>query len=291
MVRTRSRACCDTCGRWRVRQARGSPQQRRARRQRRLAHNFQKPNWSLAQRQGAAEAAASARVRGAGGDGRQAALDGVEDGADAIEHRVRDAIEAGAEFGFRHLGKLQRSRGAQAPEFWGHRMPGLPGIRHFQVPRLKKARGTARQEARASPFARGLCGPRGASRRAVRRFCGAGPRFLTFRLSPPPALGRRPLLGGLCRSSLGQALRPAVSELLAGGRSATGRNPDAARARWPARHRPRAPARTPRAGATGSRPLGGSGEREYKLIWKAGDKFSRECENSPTTMAPLRRSG
>jgi hypothetical protein len=177
---------------------------------------------------------------------------------------VRDAIEAGAEFGFRHLGKLHRSRGAQAPEFC------------CRDPRLKKARGTARQEARASPFARGLCGPRGASRRAVRRFCGAGPRFLTFRFAPPPALGRRPLLGGPCPSSLGQAWRPAVSELLAGGRSAPGRNPGAARARGP-----RAPARTPRAGATGSRPLGGSGEGEYKPILQGEDKLSRKCDYSP----------
>jgi len=43
-----------------------------------------------------------------------------------------------------HSGKLQRSRGAQAPEFW------LGG------PRLKKARGTARQAAHPVRLSRDL---------------------------------------------------------------------------------------------------------------------------------------
>jgi hypothetical protein len=60
---------------------------------------------------------------------------------------------------------------------------------------------------------------------------GAGPRFLTGRFALPWLSGVAPLRGPKATTSLGQALRPAVSELLAGDRSVPGRSPGAARAR------------------------------------------------------------
>ncbi len=68
---------------------------------------------------------------------------------------------------------------------------------------------------------------------------------------------RGPLLGGRGLRASGKPQRPAVSELLAGGHRAPGRSPGAARERGLRMPRPRAPARSTRAGATGSRPLGG----------------------------------
>jgi hypothetical protein len=190
--------------------------------------------------------------------------------ARALEHHVRDAIEAGAEFGFRHLGKLHRSRGAQAPEFC------------CRDPRLKKARETACQEARASPFARGLCGPRGASRRAVRRFCGARAALSDVPLRP--ASGSRappPFWVGLALRASGRPGGPPSASSSRGVVVPPGREPRRRPSARPAKPRPRAPARTPRAGATGSRPLGGSGEGEYKPILQGEDKLSRKCDYSP----------
>jgi hypothetical protein len=118
---------------------------------------------------------------------------------------------------------------------------------------------------------------------------GRGIRFSSFgqapsfsrRFAPPPALGRRPLLGGRCPSSLGQAWRPAVSEAPRGGVVGAPGEPRRRPSARPAKPRPPAPARTPRAGATGSRPLGGSGEGEYKPILQGEDKLSRKCEYCP----------
>jgi hypothetical protein len=73
---------------------------------------------------------------------------------------------------------------------------------------------------------------RGAFRRAVRRFpCGAGPRFARGFVPSRLRLEARGRCG--CRSlrASGGPSRPTVSELLAGGRSAPGRSPGAARVR------------------------------------------------------------
>ena len=57
----------------------------------------------------------------------------------------------------------------------------------------------------AIPDVRALLPVHGASRRAVAAFSfGAGSALSASRLVPPPALGRRPLLGGPCPSSLGR---------------------------------------------------------------------------------------
>ena len=56
-----------------------------------------------------------------------------------------------------------------------------------------------------------------------RRPYGAGPRFLTDRFALPPALRRLPLSGGRVFRASGKPQRPAVSQLLAGGRSAPGK--------------------------------------------------------------------
>ena len=148
-----------------------------------------------------------------------------------------------------HAVKLHRSRGADAPELCCPRPPGAGSS-----PR-KKARGTARQAAH-SPYRHANLGPRGASRRAVSAFFAAPGRAFGQNAS-----ARRPFWAAPCRRA------HAVSELLAGGRSAPGRSPGAARARALLRARPRAPARSPRDGATGSRPPWGSGEVDYKRIY------------------------
>ena len=71
-------------------------------------------------------------------------------------------------------------------------------------------------------------GPRGQAdgdwaRVIARILGGAGPRFLTARFALPPALSTLAPFGRPCLWSLGQAWRPAVSELLAGDRSAPGK--------------------------------------------------------------------
>src|ERR1039457_4836850 len=68
----------------------------------------------------------------------------------------------------------------------------------------------------------------GASRRAIAASLRRRAALPAFRFVLPPALGRSPFWAA-APSSLGQASRPAVSELLAGGHSALGRNPGAAR--------------------------------------------------------------
>src|SRR5664280_2829476 len=69
---------------------------------------------------------------------------------------------------------------------------------------------------------------RGASRRAIATSIRRRAALPAFRFVLPPAHGHGPFWAA-APSSLGQASRPAVSELLAGGRSAPGRNPGAAR--------------------------------------------------------------
>src|SRR5450631_4897025 len=87
------------------------------------------------------------------------------------------------------------------------------------------ARQAARHSFLVTPPCEGVA-PLGAP--SQRRY-GAGPRFLTFRFALPPARKTPAPFGWPRSQSLGQASRPAVNELLAGGRSAPGRNPGAAR--------------------------------------------------------------
>jgi hypothetical protein len=91
------------------------------------------------------------------------------------------------------------------------------------------AEGMARQAARhlvlVTPSCEGVA-PLGAP---SRRLCGAGPRFLTRRFALPPGSFDAGPFWAASSENLGQALRPAVSELLAGDRSVPGRSPGAAR--------------------------------------------------------------
>ena len=61
------------------------------------------------------------------------------------------------------------------------------------------------------------------------RLFGAGPRFLTFRFGFASGIASGGPLRGPRVAHLGQALRPVVSQLLAGDRSVPGRSPGAAR--------------------------------------------------------------
>ena len=151
-----------------------------------------------------------------------------------------------------------------------HRPPRVgPGI----CPRLKRRGGR-----RAKRRVRALCARELLARVAPlgapsRRLCGAGPRF---RRPERPAFGVSGAapFGQPHRQAFSGPPGPAVSELLAAGHSARGiavciaqlrklvARARAARARALLRARPRAPARSSRAGATGSRPSWGSGEEE-----------------------------
>jgi hypothetical protein len=135
-----------------------------------------------------------------------------------------------------HPGKLHRSRGAHAPEV------------SSGGPRFEKRGGRRADEAQPVRLCARLLGPRGASRRAVRR--------------SPSAPGRA--FGGLTpvrqRAPRGGVLVPP------GG---VRRRPGACLARA----RARAPARSPRAGATGSCPSGDRTSWNIVLDWRAGISF------------------
>ena len=107
-------------------------------------------------------------------------------------------------------GTLLRSRGAQAPEFC------------CGGPRLKKARGTARQGAHPVRLFTQACGPRGASRRAVSAISVPGAVTSGRKRSP-----RGPPIGA---ASAALRLRR-VQPLKAGPRSGAGRLAGASRAR------------------------------------------------------------
>ena len=135
-------------------------------------------------------------------------------------------------------------------------------------PPSKETRGTARHAARQSYVARDPF--RTARRLAARRpaiFAAPGRAFrlaASFRLRPPVATPfgwpRAEASGGLGGPPSASSSRRVF--VPAGGAPA----PPGSVACWP---RPRAPARTPRAGATGSRPSRGSGEEEYgPRLWR-----------------------
>ena len=132
-------------------------------------------------------------------------------------------------------GKLHRSRGADAPESCSPIAPGA-GSSAPAKSEGDGAPGGAGQSlcTRSCSFTCADCASLSATawrlaarRPAVLRRRAALP---AFRFAPPEAPVRGPLWAA-APSSPKQAWRPAVSELLAGGRSAPGRNPDAARAR------------------------------------------------------------
>jgi hypothetical protein len=139
------------------------------------------------------------------------------------------------------------SRGAFAPEVW-NRMSGLPDIRHFKDP-PEKERGTARQA--TQPVLMCASSLRKTRRLPARRpaFCfGAGPRSPGYGPCSFRKSGKPDVRLGACR------LRAPRGGLLVG----HGRSP-APPERVACSPRPRAPARSTRAGATGSRPSWGTG--------------------------------
>jgi len=132
-----------------------------------------------------------------------------------------------------HSGKLQRSRGAQAPEFW------LDG------PRLKKARGDGAPSGASSPSVTRSFGPRGASRRAVSAISVPGAVASGRKRSPP---------GPPIRAASAALRLRRVQPLKAGPRSGAGRLARASRARGlrshargrrPEPHEPEQPVRVP----------------------------------------------
>ena len=147
---------------------------------------------------------------------------------------------------------------------FGNPSPGGPGD---STP--AKRRGGRRATRRGSPMLRAiLLGPRGALRRAVRRFLRRRAALFGSPLRSASGLRLRPLSGGRARkprANLGGPPSASSSRRVfvpAGGAPA----PPGSVACWP---RPRAPARSPRAGATGSRPSRGSGVEEYDpRLWR-----------------------
>jgi hypothetical protein len=101
-------------------------------------------------------------------------------------------------------------------------------VRRPSFPLPSKNEGMAHQAARHAVFVTPSHRRCGASRRAIAASLRRRAALPAFRFAPPSALKRSPFWAA-APSNLGQASRPAVSELLAGGHSAPGRNPGAAR--------------------------------------------------------------
>ena len=160
---------------------------------------------------------------------------------------------------FRHVGKLHRSRGAMRPSFACE--PRL----------LKKARGRRATRARSQQ-------PQGLSPTAWR----LAARRPAFFAASGRAFGHRLRLAPLRRASDDRNDAPAVGKTAANLPSAGSRRevivPPGGAPMPPERvpllrARPRAPALPPRAGATGSRPLGGEGKIVGILVrrWRQED--------------------
>ena len=160
------------------------------------------------------------------------------------------------------------------------------------APRLPPGRGispASKGEGDGAPSGAQSSSSRGHLRHAW-RLSARRPTFLRRRAALCPRTAASCLrLGGTRREGpwppyLGQAgERPAVSELLAGGRSAPGRSPGAARVQV-CETCPRAPTRSPRAGATGSCPSWGRARGNISPKGGGGDKFlgrSRRCDCGP----------
>ena len=204
--------------------------------------------------------------RAAGGEGAVGAGSGiaVDDARWRRPPAFRAAdivLQAQAELSVRVVlsfipGKLLRFRRGSRPRFG----PGAPPTQVSgpgKSPPLQK-RGGRRAKRRNHPYVTrsfGRVAPLGAP---SRRLCGAGPRFLPFFACL--SAFRRGNLFGFPPPRPRPAEPPAVSELLAGGRSAPGRNPGAARARWPAKpargrrpdpREPEQPVRVPSRGRAG----------------------------------------
>jgi hypothetical protein len=151
---------------------------------------------------------------------------------------------------------------------------------------LQTGRGTARRPARRSPSARTVAGAwRLSARHRGVLLPAPGRALLAVRVALPPARSSRPLVGGRSFRASGRPSRPAVSQLLAGGPSAPGRSPGAARGREerssPARgrrillHHP-----TPHDDA-----LDKQNAASLNPVSGGGDKFSRKCDYYPSVIA------
>jgi hypothetical protein len=143
-----------------------------------------------------------------------------------------------------HLDKLHRSRGAMRPSF----APRLPPGRGL-APASCEARGDGAPSGAACPF-------------SARLFIGGAAPFG----APSGVLARR-------RAALPAGSSPAASELLAGGRSAPGRSPGAARAREPAALTPAGAGPDPASRRNRFASPHGAGHSDYIPIRGGGDKY------------------
>ncbi len=172
-------------------------------------------------------------------------------------HDARDCRDASI-----HPGKLHRSRGANAPEGCSPVIPGGgvdPRLRGGKPP--QKARGTARRDARpvrlCTPSCEGVA-PLGAPSRL-------SPRDLAPRSSAPGRASWDVALAAVSRLRPVPAQRAPRSPVVV----PDGRSPGAARVRGERSHARERRALTPRAGATGSCPSGGSGGEEFgPRVWR-----------------------